>query len=122
MAADLVLEADLAAQFRGLADRTLAAWRARPPEDAINVGGGPMPVQVAMSINLLDTATHAWDIARSTGQDPQLPGSATSTMLALCHGIVPDENRQGAGFAPQVTVPAEASPTDRLVAFLGRQP
>jgi uncharacterized protein (TIGR03086 family) len=120
--ADLVLEAGLAAQFRRLADGTLAAWRARHPEDAINVGGGPMPVQVAMSINLLDTGTHAWDIARSTGQDPQLPESVASTLLALCHRIVPDENRERAGFAPQVAVPADASSTDRLVAFLGRQP
>ena len=120
--ADLVLEADLAAQFRGTAASTLAAWRARSPEDVINVGGGPMPVQVAMSINLLDTATHAWDIARSTGQDPQLPERVASTLLDLCHGIVPDQYRERAGFAPQVTVPAEAGPTDRLVAFLGRRP
>ena len=81
-----------------------------------------MPVPAGMSINLLDTATHSWDIARATGQDANLPDALAVTVLAVCHGFVSDEIRQFAGFDPAVAVGADAGPTDQLVAFLGRRP
>ena len=67
------LDADLGAQFRTEADRTLAAWTARGLEGEVDIGAGPMPVVAGISINLLDTTTHSWDIARATGQDANLP-------------------------------------------------
>src|SRR5258708_7879833 len=52
------LDADRGAQFRSEADCTLAAWKARGLDGEVNIGAGPMPAQVGLSINLLDTATH----------------------------------------------------------------
>jgi uncharacterized protein (TIGR03086 family) len=75
-----------------------------------------------MSINLLDTATHSWDIARASGQDANLPDALAETVLAVCHGFVTDDIRKFAGFDPPVPVGADAGPTERLVAFLGREP
>jgi uncharacterized protein (TIGR03086 family) len=116
------LDADPAAQFRTEADRTLAAWSARGTEGEVNIGAGPMPVPVAMSINVLDTATHSWDVARATGQDGSLPDDLAATALSLCQGIVTDEVRGFAGFDPVVPLGPDASKTDQLVAFLGRTP
>jgi len=116
------LEADLAAQFRAEADRTLAAWTARGVEGEVNIGAGPMPVQAGMSINLLDTATHSWDIARATGQDADLPDALAATVLAVSRGFVSDDIRTFAGFDPIVLIDPDAGPTDQLVAFLGRRP
>jgi uncharacterized protein (TIGR03086 family) len=116
------LDPDLAAQFRAEADRTLAAWTARGAEGEVNIGAGPMPVEAGMSINLLDTATHSWDIARATGQDADLPDALAATVLAVSRGFVSDEIRTFAGFDPIVSVGADAGPTDQLVAFLGRRP
>ena len=116
------LDADVGAQFRVEADRALAAWTAHGLEGEVNVGAGPMPAQVGIGINLLDTATHSWDIARATGQDANLPDEVAATALAACQGIVTDEIRKFAGFDPAVPVPGDAGPTDQLVAFLGRQP
>jgi uncharacterized protein (TIGR03086 family) len=116
------LEADLGAQFRVEADRTLAAWTARGVEGEVNIGAGPMPVPAGMSINLLDTATHSWDVARATGQDANLPDALAATVLAVSRGFVSDDIRKFAGFDPVVPVGADAGPTDRLVAFLGRRP
>jgi uncharacterized protein (TIGR03086 family) len=113
---------DLGAQFRSEADRTLAAWRTRSDSDEVNVGAGPMPASVALGINLLDTATHSWDVARCTGQDTNLPDSVAAAAVACANQIVSDEIRGFAGFAPAVPVAADASPTDQLVAFLGRTP
>ena len=42
----------------------LAAWTARGLEGQIDIGAGPMPAVAGISINLLDTTTHSWDIAR----------------------------------------------------------
>jgi uncharacterized protein (TIGR03086 family) len=81
-----------------------------------------MPAQVGIGINLLDTATHSWDIARATGQDANLPDEVAAAALAECQGIVTDDIRKFAGFDPAVPVTRDANPTDQLVAFLGRQP
>ncbi len=116
------LQADLGAQFRTEADRTLAAWTARGLEGEVNIGAGPMPPQAGIGINLLDTATHSWDIARATGQDADLPDELAATVLAVCEGIVTDDIRAFAGFDPAVPVAGDASATDKLVAFLGRRP
>jgi uncharacterized protein (TIGR03086 family) len=116
------LRDDRVSQFRSEADRTLAAWTERGLSDEVNVGAGPMPVAAAMRINLLDTATHSWDIARATGQGEELPDDLATFVLECCEGIVTDQIRGFAGIDPAVPVTADATPTQRLVAFLGRQP
>lgn len=113
---------DYGAQFRTEADRTLAAWIAHGPEGEVDIGAGLMPVSAGLRINVLDTATHAWDIARATGQAPNLPDALATTVLAVSQGVVSNELRTFAGFEPAVPVPDNASPTDQLVAFLGRRP
>jgi uncharacterized protein (TIGR03086 family) len=117
-----VLADDAAAQFRSLADSTLAAWTKADLTSEINIGAGPMPGTAALSVNLLDTSTHAWDIARATGQPEDLPEELASLVLGICQGFVTDEIRGVAGFDPAVAVSADSSSTTKLVAFLGRKP
>jgi len=112
---------DLAARFRTEADRTLAAWRARGLEGEVDVGAGPMPASIAIGVNLVDTSTHTWDVAKATGQPADLPDDVATTALELAQGFVP-QLREVVGIAPPVPVGDDASPTDRLVAFMGRQP
>ncbi len=116
------LRDDRAAQFRAEADRTLAAWTTRGLAGEVNIGAGPMPAEAGIGINLLDTATHSWDISRATGQGEELPDDLATFVLALARGFVSDQIRSFAGFDPEVPVPAEASPTAQLAAFLGRKP
>jgi uncharacterized protein (TIGR03086 family) len=113
---------DIAGRFHAEAQRTLAAWRAQGLEGEVDVGAGPMPATVAIGINLLDTSTHTWDLARATSQPPQLPDDLAATVLELAQGITNPELRATVGIAPPVPVGDDASPTDRLVAFMGRQP
>ncbi|HEV7523760.1 MAG TPA: TIGR03086 family metal-binding protein [Acidimicrobiia bacterium] len=116
------LRDDRVSQFRSEADRTLAAWTKCDLSGEVNVGAGPMPVAIAMRINVLDTATHSWDIARATGQGEELPDELAKFVLGCCEEIVTDQLRGFAGIDPAVSVAADANPTQRLVAFLGRQP
>ncbi|MCU1350798.1 MAG: hypothetical protein JWM05_7 [Acidimicrobiales bacterium] len=111
-----------AIQFRSAADGTIAAWTARNLADTVDVGAGPMPAQVAMTINLVDTATHTWDVARATGQPDELPGELGPFVLDLAHGFVNDDVRNFAGIGPAIPVDPAATPTTQLAAFMGRQP
>jgi uncharacterized protein (TIGR03086 family) len=116
------LDADPGAQFRAEAERTLAAWRERGLEGEMNVGAGPMPAAVAFGINLADTTTHSWDIARASGQDAEVPDDVARAALDFARSFVNDDVRSFAGFSAPVTVPETATPTEQLVAFLGRHP
>jgi len=113
---------DLVGQFDAVSAATLAAWRTPGVLDQMIDGGpGPMPGQVLASINLLDTATHAWDLATATGQNAELPEPVAVTALEASRMIVSPEIRSGR-FGPEQPAPADATPTQQLVAFLGRTP
>ena len=87
----------------------------------VDAGPGPMPGRVLAGINLLDTATHTWDIATATGQPTQLPDAVAEAALEVSRATISAEIRPGR-FGPEVAAPAGAGPTEQLVAFLGRQP
>jgi uncharacterized protein (TIGR03086 family) len=116
------LGADPAAQFDAVSASAISAWRAPGVADRIIDGGaGPMPGGVLAGINLLDTATHTWDLATATGQPAALPADVASAALEAAHAIIAPEVRAGR-FAPEVTTAEGADTTQQLVAFLGRQP
>ena len=116
------LGSDPASQFDQASSATLAAWRAPGIMDQIiDAGPGPMPGRILAGINLLDTATHTWDIATATGQPAKLPDDVAAAALEVSRQIIGPEIRTGR-FATEVETPQDAGPTEQLVAFLGRQP
>jgi uncharacterized protein (TIGR03086 family) len=116
-------ESDLTGQFRTLADRALGVWRGDGAlEREIDAGAGPMPGVNNAGINTLDTLVHSWDLAHATGQDSAIPDELAVHTLGVCRAVISPETRRFAGFAGPIDVPATASPTDQLVAFLGRRP
>jgi uncharacterized protein (TIGR03086 family) len=68
-----------------------------------------------------DVFLHSWDLARATGQDPDLDPERCAAMLA---GMEPLDEvlRQSGQYGPRVVVPEDASVQDRLIAFIGRDP
>ena len=81
-----------------------------------------MPGQVVAGINLFDTFTHAWDLAKATGQSTELDPEVAGAALEAAKMVVSEEVRGSAGFAQAVDAGAGAPTGDQLVAFLGRQP
>jgi uncharacterized protein (TIGR03086 family) len=115
--------ADPAARLRAVAATTLASWQAADLDAPLDFGGGrKVATRFAVMVNLLDTSTHAWDLARATGQAETLPAGVAEAALASAREVVPDEIRAARGFDPAITLAADAPPTHLLVAFLGRQP
>jgi uncharacterized protein (TIGR03086 family) len=116
------LAADPGRQFQEAAAFTLAAWRSPGALDrTIDAGPGPMPGRALANINLLDTATHTWDLATATGQPATLPDDVAAAALEASLQTISPGLRPGR-FAPPVDAPDAEHDTHRLVAFLGRQP
>jgi uncharacterized protein (TIGR03086 family) len=68
-----------------------------------------------------DVWMHSWDLAKALGREPDLGEERCSVTLA---GMQPLEQllRDSGQFGPAVPVPDDASPQDKLVAFIGRDP
>jgi uncharacterized protein (TIGR03086 family) len=121
-AGPFVLGEDPAAQFRAAADSTLAAWSTPGVMDrTVEAGAGPMPGSVLAGINLLDTTTHAWDLAVAIDRPAALPDELAAFTLQQARGIVSDALRPGR-FEPPVEPGPDAGATELLVCFLGRRP
>src|SRR5215211_5308092 len=87
---------DPAGQFEAASAAAVAAWRRRGVLDrVVDAGPGPMPGRVLASINLLDTATHTWDLATATGQPRELPEPVAEAALEVSRTVVTDELRPG---------------------------
>jgi len=68
-----------------------------------------------------DLVIHGWDLARATGQDERMQ---PEDITRVHEYIAPmgDVIRSPQAFGPEVEVPADASPQDKLLGFLGRTP
>jgi len=80
-----------------------------------------MPGAVMASIAFMEHLTHAWDVAKATGQDTALP----SDLVAECMQVVAPMDamlRTPGVCGPAIKVADDASEQDRLIAFMGRQP
>jgi uncharacterized protein (TIGR03086 family) len=84
----------------------------------------PGPMTFAAAVDMLATSDvfmHTWDLARATGQDDTLDPEEATALLA---GMEPMDEvlRQSGHYGPRVEVADDASPGDRLMAFVGRTP
>ncbi|GES34469.1 hypothetical protein San01_69570 [Streptomyces angustmyceticus] len=86
---------------------------------------GPYEAPGAMLVQqvVVELLAHGWDLARATGAPTGLaPGVAEETLAAArrIYGAAP--RTEGGSFAPERPAPPGAHATDRLAAFLGRDP
>lgn len=114
---------EISARFDAAADRMLEQWSAPGLVDVVY----PMPWGDTPGVNLIgfmviEVAAHGWDLARATGQDLGLGDDTAGSVLELAEGFDDESIRVPGMFAPIVVPPERASVTDRLAAFLGRDP
>jgi uncharacterized protein (TIGR03086 family) len=116
------LAADPARAFRDRAGRLLNA-RTGPghQRQLIDIAGCPLTASIMAGAAALEIAVHGWDISRACGQRQPIPRALATSLLAIAPLLVPRAGRHPL-FAAPLTVPATASPSDQLAAFLGRSP
>jgi len=114
---------DVPAAVASRLEAARALWHRPGALDAFcSLAVGEVPGSVAAGISLADTYTHRWDLARAIGGDTELDPQLAEACLEFTQGFITDERRAQVGFNPAVEPPAGATPGQRLVAFLGRQP
>jgi uncharacterized protein (TIGR03086 family) len=89
------------------------------PGRFVAVGGLPVPAGLVVCTGAVEIAVHGWDVSAALGAAAPIPAALATRMLRLCPLLV--AGREGL-FALPVEVPAQASPGDRLVGYLGRHP
>jgi uncharacterized protein (TIGR03086 family) len=82
---------------------------------------GALPGKMMAGIAFFEHVAHAWDVRKATGQDTELPEDVVRECLEV---VTPMDAmiRMPGVCGPAVEVPSDASLTDQLVGFLGRQP
>ena len=109
-----------------------AAYVYGVPGRFVAVSGLPVPAGLVACTGAVEIAVHGWDVSVARGAAVRpiepvrliepvrpIPAALASRMLGLCPLLV--AGREGL-FADPVEVAAQASPGDKLVAFLGRDP
>jgi len=82
---------------------------------------GSLPGSVVIGMRTTDVLTHAWDLARATGQPSDLDAELAEEMLAVARErLQPDSRGPGRPFGPEQPCDAQRPSADRLAAFLGR--
>jgi uncharacterized protein (TIGR03086 family) len=112
---------DPAGAYRAASERALAVWRSPGVLDrSCELPIGFVPASAAAQISATDVVVHGWDVSRAVGENADIPAELATALLEFGKAFLPDQVR-GRAFADPVPI-AHGSPSDQLVAFLGRQP
>jgi uncharacterized protein (TIGR03086 family) len=114
---------DAAPAYRASAAEMAAAFREPGAlERSVLLPIGEVPGEVALAIHTVETIVHGWDLAKATGQPTEIEPELFAVAWEATRGVGDDLRGPGRPFGPAVSAPPTASDTDRLVAWLGRQP
>jgi uncharacterized protein (TIGR03086 family) len=117
--------ADPVATFRERARRLAGAHaeagRRHREERVIVIADRALALGAVARLGALEIAQHGWDISRACGTRRPIPRALAADLLVIAPLLVAEADREPL-FAPPVTPAPAAGPSDRLAAFLGRDP
>jgi uncharacterized protein (TIGR03086 family) len=103
-----------------LADRSRAAWQAPGVMDrTFDLPIGRWDAPTVVQGTLLECVVHGWDVGQATGEAAAIPDALALAVLDFARTPAVDANR-GDAFAADLDT--GDTPSDQLVAFLGRTP
>ena len=114
---------DYRGTFDAASKETVAAFNAPGAmEKTVNLPFGQFDGATFIGLATTDTFTHAWDLAKATGQPTDLdPELAAQVLENVGAGIGPGfRGEEPLPFGPEQQAPAGSSTADQLAAFLGR--
>lgn len=111
---------DRVGQFGEASTAMIGAWREPGALDrTVTTMIGPMPGAVLVGMHTMDNLVHAWDLAHATGQSEDLDPELAAMVLAMMEQNNPPRGG-GSPFDSEQAPPPDATPEQRLAAFLGR--
>jgi uncharacterized protein (TIGR03086 family) len=96
------------------------AW-SRPDAWEGEAMGGAMPKRTIGDMGYAEVMLHGWDLAKGSGQDVEYDAPAVEQALEVMARIG-ETGRQHTAFGPEVPVPDDAPPFDKVLAQAGRDP
>jgi uncharacterized protein (TIGR03086 family) len=106
---------------RTRAARMIGAWaNAHGPGD-ISIADLDLSAGVVAATGAIELAVHGWDVSRACGHDRPIPPALADELYELSLLLVIDADRP-TRFATPVDVSPLATPSERLLAHLGRHP
>ncbi|WP_440070085.1 TIGR03086 family metal-binding protein [Streptosporangium sp. OZ121] len=116
-------EGDWAAALEIHVKRTVAAWSRPAAWEGTTHMGGPMelPASLVGGMVVGELVVHGWDLARAIDRRP----AWDDDLVAYLHDELAKNAAQGREmgvYGPEVGVPASASPLDRALGLIGRDP
>lgn len=117
------VDQDALGPYRESADALAKGWSDPAAlERTARLPIGDVPGIVALGVHTVETIAHGWDLAKATGQPTEVDAELCAVAWEYAQGI--DDSLRGPNerFGPAIALPAGASATDSLVAWLGRQP
>ena len=114
---------DPAAAYSEASSAALAAAGAGDALTRVHVTPlGEMPGPALAGFTTLDILMHGWDLAKATGQPADLDGRLAAHVLGFAEQALATPESRASRIGPPVAVGGDAPVTQRLAAFLGRQP
>ncbi|MFG1921025.1 TIGR03086 family metal-binding protein [Cryptosporangium sp. NPDC048952] len=104
-------------------DELVEVWSAPEAWQGTTRMGAPveMPAPMIGGMVLGEVVLHGWDLARATGQSPTW---SDTTVIPILEGVraTAEMGREMGVYGPEVPVPTDAPPLDRLLGLTGRNP
>jgi uncharacterized protein (TIGR03086 family) len=108
--------------YTASADAMLASF-ATPGalERTVTMPAAEISADELAAFRVVDLVSHAWDLARATGQNAELAPDLCEAALFIARQRLGGWDRALTPFKDEVPVPIGASAADRLAAYLGKQ-
>jgi uncharacterized protein (TIGR03086 family) len=107
--------------LRNRACQMIGAWADTSGPSEVSIADRALTSSVVAATGAVEVAVHGWDVAQACGRGRPIPPGLAEELLELCPLFVRRADRRTRFGAP-VGVSPLASPSERLVAFLGRNP
>ncbi|WP_197508809.1 TIGR03086 family metal-binding protein [Mycobacterium sp. 1081908.1] len=104
----------------GIVDFLLASTTAPTADRWCEIRGRPIPAKVVVYVGAIEMVLHAWDIAQACRTDRPIPAEVASALLWVSPPLA-EAGLAGHVFAAPLASPANATPSDQLLALFGRR-
>jgi uncharacterized protein (TIGR03086 family) len=114
--------ADWADTFAASSARIIEGLRTNGFDRPMTMTSSPLPGEFVVNMLLMEYIGHGWDLCQATGQASPYSDHEADAALIGAQAILQPQYRGTGMFEAEVSVPDDAAPMDRFVAFLGRDP
>lgn len=114
---------DWTERFTAAGESALGGLRAQGFDRPMTMTTDPMPGHVVLEMMLMEYVGHGWDLAVASNQLSPFSDDEVEVAMTSATGLIQSEHRGSQSYFDHIVEVSDAAgPTERFVAFLGRDP